>query len=138
MINENNMNKICTTIEQSKKLVELGIDVSTADMLYAYTVDIQTGEWELGKTPVIIDGSIKIDPSHDVPAWSLTKLINLIPKIIGDYNRVFRMDVGELDTSMWYDELGSGVDSDLPDITMNSMVDTAFEMICKLKENKKL
>jgi hypothetical protein len=48
------------------------------------------------------------------------------------------MDVGELDTSMWYDELGSGVDSDLPDITMNSMVDTAFEMICKLKENKKL
>ena len=131
------MNKICTTIEQSKKLVELGIDVSTADMYYSYNMNIQTGEWELGKTPVIIDGFKKIDPAHDVPAWSLTKLINLIPKIIGDYNRVFRMDVGELDTSMWYDELGSGVDSDLPDITMNSMVDTAFEMICKLKENKK-
>ena len=132
------MNKICTTIEQSKKLVELGIDVSTADMFYAYRANLQIGEWELDKTPVIIDGSIKIDPVLDVPAWSLTALIGLIPKIIGDYNRVFRMDVGDLDTSMWYDELGSGVDSDLPDVTMNSMVDTAFEMICKLKESKKL
>ncbi len=138
MIYKNNMNKICTTIEQSKKLVELGIDVSTADMFYAYRANIQTGEWELSKTPVIIDGSEKIDPVLDVPAWSLTALIGLIPKIIGDYNRIFRMDVGELDTSMWYDELGSGVDSDLPDVTMNSMVDTAFEMICKLKENNKI
>lgn len=132
------MNKICTTIEQSRKLVELGIDVSTADMYYSYNMNIQTMEWELGKTPVVIDGFKKIDPIHDVLAWSLTALINLIPKIIGDYNRIFRMDVGELDTSMWYDELGSGVDSDLPDVTMNSMVDTAFEMICKLKENNKI
>lgn len=132
------MNKICTTIEQSKKLMELGIDVSTADMFYAYRADIQTGEWGLSKTPIIIDGSEKIDPVLDVPAWSLTALIGLIPKTIGDYNRIFRMDVGDLDTSMWYDELGSGVDSDLPDITMNSMVDTAFEMICKLKENNKI
>ena len=30
------MNKICTSLEQSKKLVELGIDVNTADMRYGY------------------------------------------------------------------------------------------------------
>lgn len=28
------MNKICTNLEQSKKLIELGIDVNTADMCY--------------------------------------------------------------------------------------------------------
>jgi len=28
------MNKICTDINQSKKLIELGIDVSTADMYW--------------------------------------------------------------------------------------------------------
>lgn len=28
------MNKICTNIEQSKKLIELGIDVNTADMFW--------------------------------------------------------------------------------------------------------
>ena len=26
--------KICTTIEQSKKLIELGIDINTADMMW--------------------------------------------------------------------------------------------------------
>ena len=30
------MNKICTSLEQSKKLIELGIDVNTADMRYGY------------------------------------------------------------------------------------------------------
>lgn len=30
------MGKICTTIEQSKKLIELGIDTETADMFYWY------------------------------------------------------------------------------------------------------
>lgn len=28
------MNKICTNVSQSKKLIELGIDVNTADMNY--------------------------------------------------------------------------------------------------------
>lgn len=28
------MNNICTSIEQSKKLIELGIDVNSADMRY--------------------------------------------------------------------------------------------------------
>lgn len=28
------MNKICTSLEQSKKLVELGLDLNTADMCY--------------------------------------------------------------------------------------------------------
>ena len=29
------MSKICTSIEQSKKLIELGIDVNTADMYWS-------------------------------------------------------------------------------------------------------
>ena len=28
------MNKICTSIDQSKKLIELGLDVKTADMFW--------------------------------------------------------------------------------------------------------
>ena len=34
------MNKICTSMEQSQKLMELGIDVNTADMYYPNRVDI--------------------------------------------------------------------------------------------------
>ncbi len=29
------MSKICTSLEQSKRLIELGIDVKTADMFWA-------------------------------------------------------------------------------------------------------
>jgi hypothetical protein len=31
-----NMTKICTSQEQSKKLIELGININTADMLWTY------------------------------------------------------------------------------------------------------
>ena len=30
------MNKICTSQKQSQKLIELGIDINTADMRYGY------------------------------------------------------------------------------------------------------
>jgi hypothetical protein len=30
------MNKICTSVEQSKKLIKLGIDINTSDMRYGY------------------------------------------------------------------------------------------------------
>ena len=38
------MKKICTTIEQSKKLIELGIDVRTADMHWQYIEEDDTYE----------------------------------------------------------------------------------------------
>lgn len=36
------MNKICTSIEQSKKLIELGIDINTADFMWEYNPDKET------------------------------------------------------------------------------------------------
>jgi len=36
------MNKICTSIEQSKKLIELGIDINTADMCWCNENDVIT------------------------------------------------------------------------------------------------
>ena len=43
------MNKICTTIEQSQKLIELGVDVNTADMRYGYIAPLmQYLKWFVG------------------------------------------------------------------------------------------
>jgi len=61
------MNKICTSIEQSKRLVELGIDINTADMIHNI----------LGESYVRYD--TPIDKYH-TPAWSLAALMALIPK----------------------------------------------------------
>lgn len=51
-----------TTIEQGKRLVELGLDTSTSDMWYSEQYGIQMG----------FAGKRK-------PAWSLDALLNVIP-----------------------------------------------------------
>ena len=105
------MNKICTSIEQSQKLIELGIDVSTADMLYNL----------LGESYVRHD--TPIDKYH-TPAWSLSALLKLIPK--------FSLEK-DISNNAGY-QLHYNYDTTYYD----DPIDAAFEMICWLKENKKL
>ena len=119
------MNKICTSIEQSEKLIELGIDVNTADMYW----------WATSKRYYIEamdDGDFNEREGH-IRAWSLAALFDVIPKHIKDYN-VLRIDISENDFAIWYDEIGCGVNNDLPNITMESAVDACYEMILKLNE----
>lgn len=73
---------ICTSIEQSKKLLSLGIDPSTADMWYSYygnskynpTVAYKGQQWFLCQ--------IRNSLHDDIPCWSLTALLKLLPDII--------------------------------------------------------
>lgn len=137
------MNKICTTIEQSKKLIELGIDVKTADMVYLRTYLGEERDYIL-----LIDsypeeytenGDGSLIPVYDehIPAWSLVSLLSIIPKHIGD--SVFRMDMGETDINLWFDDLSSRtVDENLPDIIKENFVDACYEMVVRLKENGKI
>lgn len=68
------MAQIATSIFQSKKLLELGIDPKTADMYYYCQ-----SEYDLR-----IGGYKAVDKELDVPAWSLTALLELMPEI--EYN----------------------------------------------------
>lgn len=70
-----------TSIEQSKHLIELGLNPSTADMkwrnekvdnLIHYTVPFPLEEFEL------------CDLEKDVPCWSLEALLDAMPKEITD------------------------------------------------------
>lgn len=68
------MNKICTSIEQSKKLIELGIDVNTADMFW------DTAEPNERRKPLVGPISDYCDMEDwAVPAWSLTVLLSILP-----------------------------------------------------------
>jgi hypothetical protein len=63
------MTKICTSIEQSKKLLELGLDPSTADMGWNIFIDetirlLPIDDWDLTK-----DGSGNVKLCY---AWSLS------------------------------------------------------------------
>lgn len=126
--------KSYTDIEQSKKLAEI-LSLESADMwwnFYSVTTNDTTPQIIHLDTPWV--GNFNWDNKPDnIPCWSLAALLNIIPKRIKDYN-VFRIDIGDNDFAVWYDEIGFGVNKDLPNITMKEPVDSCYEMILKLHE----
>ena len=65
------MSNIATTIEQSKHLLELGLDIKSADMCLCKTAQ---DTWFLcAGTPGEYD-------AHTVPAWSLSALLEVMPR----------------------------------------------------------
>jgi hypothetical protein len=120
--------KSYTNLKQSKKLAEI-LPIESADLWWN----------ETKKYPEFIKTyheylSVSIPP---IPCWSLSALIDIIPKRIKEDN-VLRIDINENDTAIWYDEIGCGVNNELPDITKGSAVDACVVMIEKLHEIKLL
>ena len=112
------INKICTSIEQSKKLIELGIDVSTADMFWKNGV---SNQYIQCFTPFVSNGT-NIDFDYDIPAWSLSALLELMP----NFNMFKRTIECKIET------INHLIDKACDPI------DAAFEMVVWLKKNKKL
>ncbi len=120
--------KICTNIDQSKKLIELGIDVGTVDTLYLdgaeARLDVKDGTLEEG----------------DIPAWSLSALLGLMPKLYEFEN--------DPDDGGCQPNLCKGWDNNQWHIVYRSSIyitewyddpiDAAFEMVCWLKKNYKI
>ena len=70
---------VCTSIEQSERLLSLGLKKETADMRYAeYYIgdnfDGQYKQWQLDIYPPVLD--------QDIPAWSLGRLVEMMPNSI--------------------------------------------------------
>lgn len=123
------MNKICTSIEQSKKLIELGISVNTADMFW------DMAEPDKRRKPLVGPISDYYDMEDwAVPAWSLSALLDLMPKIHGERPR---LDTGRIQTEKYYVEYpyhesikNNWYSTKLCDFA----VDACYEMILKLNE----
>ena len=103
---------IATTIEQSKHLIELGIDPSSADMCWQEVASVySTWKWELMTYPSVRE-------LIDVPAWSLSALLELIPCA----------DLVKLDIT-W--SCGSILDR----VEAGTPIEATYKMVCRLKEN---
>jgi len=106
------INKICTSIEQSNKLLSLGLDPSTADMYW----------WYSGKRYYVesMDDD-DFNKESDIPAWSLTALLKLMPVpyqlTSNNEGKCQLMLINNLRHD-WYD----------------APLDAAFEMVCWLIE----
>ena len=86
--------QICTTKEQSERLLALGLKYETADMAYEYKPK-HLADTDTDKDWVIIARS---PCGTDIPAWSLSRLLAMIPSFIdiGEYTYMFRMIQGRL------------------------------------------
>lgn len=115
-----------TTTEQSKKLVELGLNPDTADMHYLKIIR----ENDIRYIPeLLLD-----DNECDIPCWSLGALLELMPKIKEDDT-----DGGccpdlckGWDNSRWHCVYRSSIH-----ITKwyENSIDAVFEMVCWLLKN---
>ena len=124
------MNKICTSLEQSKKLIELGINISTADMYYSYDYNINEYEDDAQIIPQSELGQHFSLFPEDIPAWSLTALLNLLkPYDSETYTMRGTLDGGAIIEFKQITNVMCQEDNPL---------DAVFEMIVYLKENNKI
>lgn len=130
------MNKICTSIEQSERLIELGIDVNTADMCYRIVA------YNLKDTHVYQPYCFVRTLKSDISAWSLSALLNLMPfHYIENNSRFGFYQVKGLNKQGETYRFGYKTNNDFflfETSWYNDVIDAAFEMVCWLKENKKI
>lgn len=79
--------QICTTKEQSERLLALGLKKETADMGLAVDIPIAIEDWKTQDTTLI-----------DSPAWSLSRLLEMMPSFIdiGGFAYMLRIIQGKL------------------------------------------
>ena len=80
-----------TSIEESKKLLELGLSPKTADMHYAARVEgyrekMKIIDWDLlvGSDPSIENNLFSYREGFIVPCWSVGALLELMPIIVSN------------------------------------------------------
>lgn len=140
------MNKICTSLEQSKKLIELGIDVSTADMHYSTWTILNKGEYILSPNQGETIEELQEDYGNQIiPAWSLSALLKLMPPYLFEFERGIDLNIyPNLNGKAWHcSYMPNAVENMKNDkfkqITKgDNLIDAVFEMVVWLKKNKML
>ncbi|MBO6273890.1 hypothetical protein J6O48_14125 [bacterium] len=130
------MNKICTDIGQSQKLIELGIDVNTADMMWDDWSLIEEG-WKLS---IGYYSEIEKDYGRKCyPAWSLAALLDILPKKyypVKDHET--NLILGKPKDKwcvLYWDTTGMQHGEET---LADNPIDACYEMIIKLNEQKLL
>lgn len=112
--------QICTSVEQSKHLLELGLKPETADMVYTdANLPYKKDEFQLickEYSQLHKEVNYEISPFTFIPAWSLHRLIEMCNKtqswmIISIYNNEVTVDGALFDVfDNTYDNLISAIE----------------------------
>jgi hypothetical protein len=138
------MNEECltgwTTIEQSKKLVEAGLNPDTADMYYSAYITYANGNpikggptyglqaWPYKDRSSMVVGFTKVDY---VPCWTVGKLIDLMPKSL-NWNSLIIIGNQVLYASV---EEWAYNGKTMNEFCKNTLIDSVISMVIWLLEN---
>ena len=124
--------KAYTDIEQSKKLAEI-LPLESADGYWDFQIDGYN---------LIADKLGYYKNDSEIPCWSLASLLVVLPTTIGNFFEKtalrLRMDKGENDFNIWYENFDCGDVAEGLDVKENNPIDVCYEMIIKLHELKML
>ena len=83
--------QICTNIEQSKRLMALGLKAETADMRY----QIKYFDWGgvLKECTPSLEPYPPLNNDRFIPAWSLHRLIKIMPYNFANNNNTYELQV---------------------------------------------
>ena len=134
------MAKLCTDIRQSKRLQELGLDTKTADLSW-YCIDTDYKDYlNSGFT-------LELEPYSDYegitgyePAWSLPKLLELLPHGIMEFHpfKAWGLNMSLRYGSLQYvtDNFDDAKETKIFwDINKTEVIDAVFDMAVWLAEN---
>lgn len=85
-----------TTPEQSKKLIEVGVDPKSADMFYErFSLNdvVDSRLIHMGKSPVVVHNLFSYRKGYVIPAWSTDALWEMLPKKIEEHDHPFYVQV---------------------------------------------
>lgn len=136
-----------TTIEQSKKLLELGMNPESADMFYLDNSKARVpilGEYKIFDIPSIkhINSDKLISIDMQIPCWSLSALLELMPPYLFEWERGIDLNIyRNLNGKGWHvSYMPNNIESMQKDkfrqITNgNTPLEAAFNMVVWLLEN---
>ncbi len=114
--------KLCTDLEQSKKLAEI-LPIESADMYYYSYMSI--GKPFYMSYPDVIEDGQKL-AKNDIPCWSLAALLGVLPEPELIQSSDMRWMLRIWDKKRFPYSVGGNVDP----------IDACYEMIIKLHEQK--
>ena len=120
------MIKISTDINQSKQLAKI-LPINTADMYWE--------DWKRDTKHITIPKVAGVITDKDLPAWSLSALLGVLPKRVEIVDNVYELSVYPYGLYYWNINNGNlcfeSKDKD-------NLVDACYEIILKLHEFKML
>ena len=141
--------KAYTSLEQSKKLAEI-LPIESADMFIA-DVSLKEEQTHSYNFHVLTTwGHKNFDELKErenkfvqfIPCWSLGALFGVLPTTIGNFfeNNALRLriDKGENDFNIWYENFDCGDVAEGLDVKEDNLVDACYEMLLKLYKQKLL